>query len=303
MGYRVDFEFSPLYELMNSLELFLTKKSIKNVELGPEWVNAVQEILDEHKVDLGNPKNLPCFNYLSLLIWQSPVKDDVEAFVKWLRSLDPGQLYERLFSYYSEVLPADLSSLRDKYIDLISVWNSVYFNGIDPIIIQTLRQSFNEWDGKEKGVDPVTFVDQVSGGVRIEDYKGLQQVILIPSYHINPLITIYKYKNMAHVMYPVDLPEKDSNQPSKKLVRLTKALSDENRLRILKLVKEGPKTFTEIQQHFELSKSTIHHHVMMLRTAGLISAYHTNECCTETFVYRESGLTELTQNINMYLGK
>lgn len=303
MGYRVDFEFSPLYELVNSLELFLTRKSIKNVDLGTEWIKEIQAKVEEQNVDFGHQKSYPDIGYLSLFIWQSPVKDDVNDFVKWLRSLDPGQLYEKLFSYYSEALPADLGSLRDQYVDLILKWNDIYFSHIDPEINQVLQDSVDEWKGKEVGVDPIMFVEQVSGGIKIENYKNLQQVIMIPTFHLSPLITIYKYKNMVHVMYPVDLPDKDPNQPSKKLVRLTKALSDENRLRILKLVKEGPKTFTEILNQFKLSKSTVHHHLMLLRTAGLISAYHTDECCSETFVYRPSGLTELNGHINTYLEK
>ncbi|HYK74151.1 MAG TPA: winged helix-turn-helix domain-containing protein [Pseudoneobacillus sp.] len=303
MGYRVVFEFSPLYELVNSLQLFLSKKSIKNVDLGAEWIKEVQESFDAHNVDLGNPKDLPCFSYLYLLIWQSPEKENVGAFINWLRSLQPGHLYEKLFSYESESLPSNLVTIRDQYVALIKLWNDLYFSKIDSSIFDLLRESVIEWEGKSLTEDPISFVEKVSGGLKIEDYDGLEQVILTPSYHMNPLITISKYKNMAQILYPVDRPEEDPNQPSKKLVRITKALADENRLRILKLLTEGPKTFTEILKHFDVSKSTVHHHVMLLRTAGLISAYHTDECCSESFVYRPIGMTELTEQFNEYIKK
>lgn len=303
MGYRVVFEFSPLYELVNSLELFLSKKSIKSVDLGAEWIKEVQEQLEAHNVDFGNPKDLPCFSYLYLLIWQSPEKEDVDAFINWLHSLQPGSLYEKLFSYVSESLPTDLTAIRDQYIDLIEKWNDVYFSKIDPEIIDLLRESVIEWESKSQDGDPIKFVEKVSGGLKIEDYEGLQQVILTPAYHMNPLITISKFRNMAQIIYPVDRLESDPFQPSKKLVRITKALADENRLRILKLLTEGPKTFTEILKHFDVSKSTVHHHVMLLRTAGLISAYHKNECCSETFVYRPIGMSELTEQFHEFIKK
>jgi DNA-binding transcriptional ArsR family regulator len=303
MSYRVVFEFSPLYELVNSLELFVSKKSIKSIELGAEWVKDVQTKLEENQVDIGNPKDLPCFQYLYLLIWQSPEKENVAAFTNWLQSLQPGSLYEKLFSYVSESLPSDLATIRDQYVDLIQKWNDVYFSHIDPNIIGILRESFIEWDGKETDLDPVSLVEKVSGGVKIEAYEGLQQVIMIPAYHMNPLITISKHKNMVHVLYPVESPEIDPYQPSKKLVRITKALADENRLRIVKLLTEGPKTFSELLQHFSVSKSTVHHHVMLLRTAGLISAYHTDECSSETYIYRPVGMSELTEHLNQYIKK
>jgi DNA-binding transcriptional ArsR family regulator len=301
MGYRVVFEFSPLYELVNSLELFLTKKSIKNVEIGTDWIKEVQEKLDVANVDFGNHKDYPSFCYLYLLIWQSPEKENVAGFLNWLTSLQPGSLYEKLFSYVSESLPTDLVGIRDQYVNLIRKWNHAYFSKIDPEILDILRDSIVEFEGKAISGDTVAFVERISGGLKIEQYEGLQQVILTPTYHTNPLIVISKLKNIAHIFYPIDMPDSDPAQPSKKLIRLTKALADENRLRILKLLSEGPKTFTEILQHFSVSKSTVHHHVMLLRTAGLISSYHTDECGTETYIYRPFGMQELTINFHEYL--
>lgn len=303
MGYRVVFEFSPLYELVNSLELFLTKRSIKNVEIGTDWIKEVQEKLDAASVDFGNHKDHPSFCYLYLLIWQSPEKENVDGFLRWLTSLQPGSIYEKLFSYVSESLPTDLAGIRDQYVDLIRKWNNAYFSKIDSEILDILSESIVEWEGKAISGDPVQFVERISGGLKIEQYEGLQQVILTPTYHTNPLIVISKLKNIAHIFYPIDLPESDPNQPSKKLIRITKALADENRLRIIKLLSEGPKTFTEILQHFSVSKSTVHHHVMLLRTAGLISSYHTDECGTETYIYRPIGMNELNENFHEYLQK
>jgi DNA-binding transcriptional ArsR family regulator len=303
MGYRVVFEFSPLYELVNSLDLFLTKRSIKNVEIGTDWIKEVQEKLDAASVDLGNHKEHPSFCYLYLLIWQSPEKENVDDFLKWLTSLQPGSIYEKLFSYVSESLPTDLAGIRDQYVELIRKWNNAYFSKLDSEIINILRQSVVEWEGKAISGDPVQFVERISGGLKIEQYDGLHQVILTPTYHTNPLIMISKLKNIAHIFYPIDIPESDPDQPSKKLIRITKALADENRLRIIKLLSEGPKTFTEILQYFSVSKSTVHHHVMLLRTAGLISSYHTDECGTETYIYRPIGMNELHEKFHEYLQK
>ena len=49
-----------------------------------------------------------------------------------------------------------------------------------------------------------------------------------------------------------------------------KALSDENRRKILDLLKKGPMTAGEIGEHFPVSGATMSHHLSVLKEAGLI---------------------------------
>ncbi len=55
------------------------------------------------------------------------------------------------------------------------------------------------------------------------------------------------------------------------VVRLHRALGDETRLRILKLLAGRDLYLTEIAQQLELSKPTIKHHLALLRAAGLVT--------------------------------
>ena len=54
------------------------------------------------------------------------------------------------------------------------------------------------------------------------------------------------------------------------LVRTYKALSDERRLRILRRLSEGETSLDELTKLLGLSKSTVHHHIGILRAAGLV---------------------------------
>lgn len=49
-----------------------------------------------------------------------------------------------------------------------------------------------------------------------------------------------------------------------------KALSDDTRREILRLLRQGPMTAGDIGEHFSLSGATISHHLSVLREAGLI---------------------------------
>ena len=54
-------------------------------------------------------------------------------------------------------------------------------------------------------------------------------------------------------------------------MRLSKALGDEKRLRILRVLSEGEKTLMELAEMFGVAKTTMHHHMIVLRSAGLVS--------------------------------
>lgn len=53
---------------------------------------------------------------------------------------------------------------------------------------------------------------------------------------------------------------------------LFKALSDENRRKILDLLKEGDLTAGEIADHFDMSKAGISQHLSVLKNADLVYA-------------------------------
>ncbi len=54
------------------------------------------------------------------------------------------------------------------------------------------------------------------------------------------------------------------------LASLLKIVSDENRLRLLCLLRQSEHCVCEIVEHFEMSQSLISHHLADLKTAGLV---------------------------------
>lgn len=56
----------------------------------------------------------------------------------------------------------------------------------------------------------------------------------------------------------------------KDIVKIFKALSDNNRIKILYLLKEQKSTFGDIENNLELRQPTISHHIKTLREVGLI---------------------------------
>ena len=83
------------------------------------------------------------------------------------------------------------------------------------------------------------------------------------------------------------------------LVQLFHALSDETRLKILKLLAGRDLYLTEIAQQLELSKPTIKHHLALLRSAGLVTITESG-----TVVYyslRRNRLDDASADIKRFL--
>ena len=72
--------------------------------------------------------------------------------------------------------------------------------------------------------------------------------------------------------YPVadENVTEDSGNPPVRLVRLYKALADERRLRILKMLMVRSYSLQELADEFGVAKTTMHYHLATLRTAGLV---------------------------------
>ena len=81
--------------------------------------------------------------------------------------------------------------------------------------------------------------------------------------------------------------------------RPTRRLGDERRLRILRRLSRGPASLHELAEELDISKSTLHHHMMLLRTAGLVKVLIGNE---KAYALREDVVPETAAVLQGYIG-
>lgn len=120
--------------------------------------------------------------------------------------------------------------------------------------------------------DAKSVIEEVTAGIEFDIPLGVRRVVLIPSVVTRPLSLIDEYRGTLLVYYAVadEFIDSDPEAPPSWLVRTYKALSDERRLRILRRLSEGDTNLDELTDMLGLSKSTVHHHISILRGAGLI---------------------------------
>jgi DNA-binding transcriptional ArsR family regulator len=121
------------------------------------------------------------------------------------------------------------------------------------------------------------FVEKTTGGIRWVREPGVTRIILAPSYFARPYNYLFERHEIRVICYPLGdaALDGDASALPTATVRLFKALGDESRLRILRLLSDGDLYLTEIAERMSLSKPTVKHHMMQLRAAGLVTVTET----------------------------
>ncbi len=149
---------------------------------------------------------------------------------------------------------------------------------------------------------PVELVERTTNGIRWLSEPGVRRLVLAPSYLVRPYNFTFTGTDWRIFVYPVAdaaLEPHDPYAPPQGVLRLHRALGDETRLRILRLLKDRDWYLTEIAERLELSKPTIKHHLAQLRAAGLVTL--TEEGGLSYYSLRRERLDDASSELKRYL--
>lgn len=155
--------------------------------------------------------------------------------------------------------------------------------------------------------DAKAVIEDATSGIEFDIPLGVRRVVLIPSVVTRPLSLIDGHRGTLLVYYAIadEFMDSDPEAPPSWLLRTYKALSDEKRLRILRRLSEGETTLDELTEMLDLSKSTVHHHISILRGAGLVRVRMITEGKDEVkrkaYALREHSLENATGFLDTYL--
>lgn len=126
----------------------------------------------------------------------------------------------------------------------------------------------------DDGVPAAKVVLEATNGYELtEDDRTLQRVVLLPSFWFRPWLILGRLDEVEVLSTPVadEFVALPSEAPPPTLVKLAKALGDEGRLRLLRRMSGGPITLADAMAELDVAKATAHHHLALLRQAGLVS--------------------------------
>ena len=146
------------------------------------------------------------------------------------------------------------------------------------------------------------FIERATNGVRWMPEAGIRTVYLVPSYFARPYNYIFDGEGWHLIAYPLAEAALDGDPAGVPLatIRLFKALGDESRMRILRILADGDLYLTEIAERMGLSKPTVKHHLAQLRAAGLLTMTQTGGLTY--YSLRRDRVAEAGPDLARYLG-
>jgi DNA-binding transcriptional ArsR family regulator len=197
------------------------------------------------------------------------------------------------------LLSAPAEEIRADFADLVGTWQREVFAAHQGAYLeatrrdaQTLRQSTDGLPVEaivERAVPPVTFVPEV----------GQTSVVLVPSVAVKPLFVVVDHRTANLFVYPTLADREDAGPPAR-LVALGKAIGDETRLRILRELATEPATPPDLASRMGIPRTTLLHHLSLLRRAGLI-AVNVHDSAYHTYMVRDERLGDIGRLLETYL--
>lgn len=306
---EVSVDWAPAYELLISFQVFLWRGKHPLLELGQTWVDDAHfrlpaDFQQRARSHAATFKKNNEDDLLALLVRVCPVERDADSWLRWLAELTPGGAYELLAQVLPEsggaALPRDFVGFRERMVGLLRTWHTHYFAELEPAVLDGLQAEAERVRALIPSQPARELVEQVTNGMFVESGPARAQAVLVPQHHLRPYIHDCPIAQGIVLLYPADILPAPPETPPTALLRLTRGLSDDSRLRILRFVASGPRSLTEVARFAGLSQPTVHHHLTQLRTAGLVRV-HRSLAGPSRFSLRSHALEQLARDLGAYL--
>ncbi|MFJ6412956.1 helix-turn-helix transcriptional regulator [Terribacillus sp. AE2B 122] len=186
--------------------------------------------------------------------------------------------------YIAFIANADISFLKKHLISVMTKWFKEVIRPQEGILQDMLDRDVSNREQKLDAMDKLTFIRWVTNSTSYKPDDAINTILFIPHFHYRPWTISADLPGTKVFYYPIHAnsidPENRYN-PDTMLVRKYKALGDATRLNLLKRLLEGEQTLQQLTEQLPVAKSTLHHHLKMLKSAGLIGsdkqAYYANK--------------------------
>jgi DNA-binding transcriptional ArsR family regulator len=213
-------------------------------------------------------------------------------------------LEEALPDYKREARLQILRDPEETVADLVAVLGAwaERFTPIESRVTAILERDYESRAADRANLAPAELIERTTNGIRWLPEGGVKRVILAPSYFSRPYNFLMSASDFRLFGYPVSdeaLEAVDPLAAPQSVVRLHRALGDDTRLKILKLLAGRDLYLTEIAQQLQLSKPTIKHHLALLRSAGLVTI--TESGTVMYYSLRRNRLDDASADIKRFL--
>lgn len=169
---------------------------------------------------------------------------------------------------------AQADELGDAFIDALQAYHQVFFIDEEQRILPALKAGIQNARQLALQKPLPELLEHLTQGIRFRDLGDIEELTLVPSFWLSPLIILTHVKPSHRVLVfgarPPDVSLVPGDLVPEMLLRGLKTIADPTRLRILRYLVEQPRTPTELASLLRLRAPTVTHHLSALRLAGLV---------------------------------
>ncbi len=176
-------------------------------------------------------------------------------------------------AYIDFICKTDPAELKRHLAEVMSGWHEAVIEPEAERLLAVLTRDCEAKRSMRQRMAPEELVEWATGGVAYSPEPSVHRVLLIPQIVYRPWTIEADIEGTKVFHYPVasdSIHPADKYLPDASLVLRHKALGDEIRLRILKLLAEEDRSLQDLTDRLNMGKSTIHHHLKLLRAARLV---------------------------------
>ena len=169
------------------------------------------------------------------------------------------------------LLPLGPEETRRRLLEALGRWHEESFAAREAGLVELLAADAQATTELAAGLDPARLIELVCGGFAYEPEPECPRVLLVPHLAARPWLLLCQHRDTRIICHPASGQDGDQRAATAEgLLRLGRALGDEQRQRILAALAGGSRDLDELAGAVGLSRSTVHHHMGLLRAAGLV---------------------------------
>lgn len=157
--------------------------------------------------------------------------------------------------------------------NLLACWYKELLSSDMPHTMLALQQDIQHNEQIAIGLKSSELIRLITKGSELQPHPGVDMLWLIPQLAYRPFTIINYLPHCVVYYYSVAdefLPGGIAHTQMMQVATLHKALGDVQRIRLLTLLRHSPKSLGELTNSLNATKSNVHHHLTLLRTAGLV---------------------------------
>lgn len=161
------------------------------------------------------------------------------------------------------------SEIKARLVRLLREGYTRVYAPEEPQVVPLLERDVAELTRLATTATAGQVVEHATGGFVIGPDAGLSGVVLAPTYFFRPYNLLTAYHGVRVFIYPIETSTM-RGAPPPDMVRLYKALADETRLKILRLLAGREMYLQELAKALGVTHVTALHHMAVLRAAHLV---------------------------------